>query len=532
MRMPEDPTTTRQVVSGGVVRSGNFDEGLDLFATFRRLVRNTMISSPVARFDLLIFGGSGDLARRKLLPALYCRDAAGQLPVEARIIGIARANLDTDSYRNEVRAALTQFAPRELIKEETLACFLGRIDYIELDFADVDWDSLAALLNQRKGQLRVFYLAVDPSLFGPVCEGLSRNGFIESTSRVVIEKPFGYSLSTARDLNAQIARVFDERAIYRIDHYLGKETVQNLMALRFANALFEPIWNSRHIHHIQITVAESVGVEGRGAYYDRSGAMRDMVQNHLLQLLCLVAMEPPAQYTADAVRDEKLKILRALEPIDPDAMEDRVVRGQYRGRDAIGSYLTDVGTTGSRAETFVALRASIANWRWAGTPFYLRTGKRLSERLSEIAVVFKDVPHSIFSPGTGLIRRNVLVVRLQPDEGITLQMMIKDPGPGGLRLQETSLDMTFARALSSVGERMPDAYERLLLDVVRGDQTLFMRSDEVEAAWTWVDPIIAAWDRSQERPFSYDPGSSGPDDALRLLHRDGLRWRDIAVWPA
>jgi glucose-6-phosphate 1-dehydrogenase len=322
-------------------------------------------------------------------------------------------------------------------------------------------------------------------------------------------------------LNADLRQSFDEHQIYRIDHYLGKETVQNLMALRFANALWEPLWNATHIDHVQITVAESLGVDGRGEYYDQSGAMRDMVQNHLMQLLCLTAMEPPSKLQSSSVRDEKLKVIEALEPVDQAC----IVRGQYRGKDGGDGYLEHVGNPKSTTESFIAMKVNIGNWRWAGTPFYLRTGKKLRARTSEIAIVFRDPPHMIF-PKMSDRRGNAMIIRLQPDEGITLRNTIKEPGPGGFRLAEVNLDMTFADLIEDHSEPQ-DAYERLIMDVIRGDQTLFMRGDEVEAAWGWADPIINGWEEAQTKPAAYDPGSSGPEDALMLLHRDGRRWREI-----
>ncbi|MGB1026779.1 MAG: glucose-6-phosphate dehydrogenase, partial [Rhodospirillaceae bacterium] len=363
--------------------------------------------------------------------------------------------------------------------------------------------------------------------FGPICDGLERNALITPLTRLVLEKPLGYDLKTAQALNECIGRVFDESCVYRIDHYLGKETVQNLMALRFANAFLEPLWNARHIDHVQITVAESVGVGGRGGYYDKAGAMRDMVQNHLLQLLCLTAMEPPAHFEADDVRNEKVKVLRCLEPINQSNLATHTVRGQYRDRDGRGGYPNDTGVERSETETFVALKAEIGNWRWSGTPFYLRTGKKLRARTSEIAVIFKDAPHSIFPQVAGAVRRNALIIRLQPHEGVKLHMMIKDPGPGGMRLRDTAMDMTFAQSLGIEDLRMPDAYERLVMDVIRGDQTLFMRRDEVEAAWAWIDPIMEAWSTSGEGPEPYDSGGSGPDAALKMMHKDDRSWREI-----
>jgi glucose-6-phosphate 1-dehydrogenase len=381
------------------------------------------------------------------------------------------------------------------------------------------------MLGKEPERIRVIYLAVGPDLFGPICERLGSHGLVNRETRVVIEKPLGKDLASSRKVNDTIGKVFPESRIYRIDHYLGKETVQNLMALRFANALLEPVWNAGHIDHVQITVAETVGLSGRAGYYDTSGALRDMVQNHILQLLCLTAMEPPPSIDADAVRDEKLKVLRALKPIDASNAAQVTVRGQYRagasGGGAVPGYLEELGASTSKTETFVAIKAEIANWRWAGVPFYLRTGKRLEARESEIVVNFRPVPHSIFGAGAGAIRANQLVIRLQPDEGVKLWLMIKDPGPGGMRLQQVPLDMSFAQAF---GVRNPDSYERLLTDVVRGNQTLFMRRDEVEAAWAWIDPILAAWAASPELPKPYTAGSWGPAAAVALIERDGRTW--------
>jgi glucose-6-phosphate 1-dehydrogenase len=483
---------------------------------------------PVSPFDLVVFGATGDLARRKLLPALYYRDLAGQIPDDAQIIGVARSELSTEAYRERALEALKSFTPAADLRDASLRRFIGRIHYARVDVSSTDgWGALAEALKGRDDRVRAFYLALEPRFFGPICERLKASGVLTPTARLVVEKPLGDQLASYRALNAQLTHAFDEHHLYRIDHYLGKETVQNLMALRFANALFEPLWNARHVDHVQITVAESVGVEGRGAYYDHAGAIRDMVQNHLLQLLCLTAMEPPSKFDPDDVRNEKLKVLRALEPIDGSNVDSHVVRGQYAGRNGIAGYLEDAGANTSTTETFVALKANIGNWRWSDTPFYLRTGKRLRARMSEIAVAFKDVPHSIFPPAAGAVRQNTLVMRLQPHEGITLRMNIKDPGPGGMRLIEAPLDMTFASSLGIKGLRMPDAYERLVMDVIRGDQTLFMRGDEVEAAWAWIDPILAAWESGHRRPQLYDAGSSGPEDALRLMHMDGRRWLEI-----
>lgn len=471
-------------------------------------------------FDLVIFGATGDLARRKILPGLFRRHAAGQFPEAARIIGAARSEMDDAGFRAEVRAAIAEFDPTRADAPE-LPSFLERLSYVAIDAkGDTGWQALGA--RMRPGVVQAFYFSVAPALFGELAERLARFGIAGPDARIVVEKPFGRDLASARALNATLARHFDERQIYRIDHYLGKETVQNLMAVRFANMLFEPLWNAHYIDHVQITVAETVGVAGRGAYYDQSGAMRDMVQNHLMQLVCLIAMEPPYHFDPDAVRDEKLKVIRALEPVPPTD----IVRGQYAESGETPGYRTDAENEASRTESFVALKLRIANWRWQGVPFYLRTGKRLRARTSEISVVFREPPHSIFDEA-GDPRTNELVIRLQPNEGMNLKVNIKEPGPGGMRLVQVPLDMSFAEALGAEGKDMPDAYERLITDVIRGNQTLFMRGDEVEAAWAWADPVIAAWEDATARPEPYDPGTSGPDEALGLMHRDGRRWREI-----
>ncbi len=473
---------------------------------------------PVDPFDLVLFGATGDLAQRKILPGLYHRFEVGQMPEEARIIGTARSKIGTDAFRKQVLTSMKTFLPE--FKKDVLDRFLERVEYVPVDvLGDDGWPELAAAV--RPDAVRAFYLSVGPNLFSGIAQRLNDHGLATEDSRIVVEKPFGHDLASAKALNEGLRACFEEHQIYRIDHYLGKETVQNLMALRFANSLFEPLWNATHIDHVQITVAETVGVEGRGAYYDQSGAMRDMIQNHLVQLLCLTAMEPPSKFSPNAVRDEKVKVIEALEPVQPND----IARGQYRAEVGGDGYLDHVGSSESATESFIALKAQIGNWRWAGVPFYLRTGKRLRARESEIAVFFRDPPHTIF-PNVGPLRGNVLVIRLQPDEGITLRTTIKDPGPGGFRLSDVSLDMSFAEALGD-DARAQDAYERLIMDVIRGDQTLFMRGDEAEAAWAWVDPIIHGWVERGDRPSPYDQGSSGPEDALMLMHRDGRRWRQI-----
>ncbi|MBT9383695.1 glucose-6-phosphate dehydrogenase [Pseudooceanicola sp. CBS1P-1] len=479
---------------------------------------------PVESFDLVIFGGTGDLARRKILPALFRRFCAGQMDQQSRIIGAARSEHDSAEFRDFVAQAIGEFNTGHSYTQEELSGFVERIDYVQIDALGTDgWEELARLTSSER--TRAFYFSVAPALFGALAERLHKYGLSDDATRIVVEKPFGRDEASARALNAVLAEHFEESQIYRIDHYLGKETVQNLMAVRFGNMLFEPLWNAQYVDHIQITVAETVGVGGRGEYYDKSGAMRDMVQNHLMQLLCLIAMEPPAKFDHDAVRDEKLKVIRAL---DIPSVED-IVRGQYAAtEDGEPSYLQDVNDPASTTESFIAMKVRISNWRWAGTPIYLRTGKKLKARTSEIAVVFKETPHSIFGPESGR-HRNILTIRLQPNEGMDLGVTIKEPGPGGMRLVDVPLDMTFADALGPDADDVPDAYERLIMDVIRGNQTLFMRGDEVEAAWAWADPIIEAWEKNGVKPVPYDAYSTGPEDALMLMHRDGRRWREIKV---
>jgi glucose-6-phosphate 1-dehydrogenase len=474
---------------------------------------------PVDPFDLVIFGGTGDLAQRKILPALFRRFCAGQWAEGAQLIGAARTNYDSVAFRKVVRESLLKFAAKQCKNGSALEAFLQRIDYVALDGSSKDgWAQLADKLKPER--VRAFYFSVGPNLFGPLAERIEAHDLISPLTRIVVEKPFGHDLASAQALNATLAAYFSEKQIYRIDHYLGKETVQNLMAVRFGNMLFEPLWNSQYVDHIQITVAESVGIDGREEYYERAGAMRDMMQNHLMQLLCLIAMEPPAKFDPDAVRDEKLKVIRALDPVEPH----HIVRGQFEGEGT--GYRQIVGNPRSTTESYVALKAHISNWRWAGTPFYLRTGKRLVARSSVINVMFKDAPHSIFGADAGR-HANVLSIRLQPNEGITLKVTIKEPGPGGMRLVDVPLDMSFAEALGPENQDPPDAYERLVMDVIRGNQTLFMRGDEVEAAWAWTDPVIAGWQARGDVPKPYDSGSTGPGDAELLMKRDGRRWQGI-----
>lgn len=486
---------------------------------------------PVEPFDLVVFGGTGDLAMRKLLPGLYHRDRDQQITDGSRIIGVARSSMSRDDFVARVEQGLRQFVPEADLDPARLERFRTRLDYVHVDaLGEEGWPELRERLAGAADRVRVFYLATAADLFGPVCQKLAAAGLVTERSRVVLEKPIGRDLRSAQAINTAVGEIFDESQIFRIDHYLGKETVQNLMALRFANSLFEPLWNQSAIDHVQITVSETVGLESRATYYDKSGALRDMVQNHILQLLCLVAMEPPSALNAQAVRDEKIKVLRALVPITGEAAARLTVRGQYRAGAIDGApvrgYLDDLGEETSRTETFVAIKAEVATWRWAGVPFYLRTGKRLAARVSEIAIQFKAVPHSVFDRSAGVIEPNRLIIRLQPDEGVKLVLMSKDPGPGGMRLRQTPLNLSFAEAFKI---RYPDAYERLLLDVVRGNATLFMRKDEVEAAWRWVDPILAAWAEMDGGPYPYAAGSWGPSQAIALIARDDRAWLDAAA---
>ncbi len=478
-------------------------------------------------FDMVVFGGSGDLAMGKLLPALYYNCREGQLSAEGRIIAVARAELSREDYLARVEDNLhRRLAPGDF-SEEHWRAFAQQLDYLRLDATiGSDYRRLAELLNGGERRVRVFYLATLPEFYSLICVFLSAMGLVTPRSRVVLEKPLGKDLVSAQAINNEVGEVFAERQIFRIDHYLGKETVQNLMALRFGNALFEPLWRGKWISHVQITVAEKIGIEGRGRYYESAGAMRDMVQNHLLQLLCLVAMEPPNSLDPDTIRDEKLKILKALRPLTPESIST-IVQGQYRAGAIAGQpvpgYLDEAGVApGSRTETFVALKAELATWRWAGVPFYLRTGKRMPRQVSEIVVHFHELPHALFKTDSGLIQPNRLVLRLQPEEIVRLYLMAKSPGDGML-LRPVALNLNFADTFES---RHADAYERLLMDVIRGKLTLFMRRDELEAAWRWVAPVLDAWEIWDSRPKPYVAGTWGPTASTALITRDGFTWRE------
>ena len=472
---------------------------------------------------LLLFGATGDLAQRMLLPSLCALAADKLIAPNLRIVGTARQVMDDQGYRNFARAALEKFLPAE--RRGSMAEFLNRLHYQPLDANQTEqFGKLAAKVGQVDQGLAIF-LSTAPSLFEPTIAGLRASGLAGDTARIGLEKPLGTDLESSRAINDAVARAFPEDRTFRIDHYLGKETVQNLLALRFANILFEPLWNAAHIEHVQITVAETVGLEGRVSFYDGAGALRDMVQNHMLQLLALVAMEPPVSYEATAVRDEKVKVLRALRLVSPD----ETVTGQYHagaiGGQAVPGYDEELGQA-SETETFVAIKAHIDNWRWKGVPFYLRTGKRLPERVTEIIVHFRRVPHSIFAGRGARSEPNKLVIGIQPEENITLQLMAKVPGldRGGVRLRPVALDISMPDAFAGPTKRI--AYERLLLDLIEGDQTLFVRRDEVEAQWDWIDAIRASWAEHGMAPRPYSAGTWGPSAAVALTERDGATWHE------
>ena len=483
---------------------------------------------PVQPFDLIIFGASGDLSLRKLIPALFHRWRDGQIPPTSRMICVSRAALDEDAFRSLARENFDKHHPDELTDESEWTAFARHLFFRQLDAIDpdADWSALSAMFGDHDDKQRIFYLALPPSLYGAVSANIATAGLKRPGARIVLEKPIGVDLASAREINAAVGAVFDEEEIFRIDHYLGKETVQNLTVLRFMNSLFEPVWNANAIDHVQITVAESIGAGGRAGYYDGVGALRDMVQNHLLQLLCLVAMEPPLDLEPDTVRDEKIKVLKALRPISGPNAAKCTVRGQYAagasGGDVAAAYTEELGDD-SDTETFVAIRANVDNWRWKGAPFYLRTGKRMAARRSEIIIQFKDVAHPLIEAGAAPLPPTRLVIRLQPDEGVKLLLVTKDPGPGGMRLRYVPLNLSYADAFDA---RYPDAYERLLMAVVRGDLALFMRRDEVEAAWRWVDEILRVWSEDAAPVHRYAAGTDGPSQAATMLDRDGREWFD------
>ncbi|BDT59416.1 glucose-6-phosphate 1-dehydrogenase [Massilia varians] len=473
--------------------------------------------------DMIIFGGMGDLAMRKLLPALYMAYLHGNLPPQTRIISTGRQEFDRDAYLRFVEDNSRSFIASANFNDKTWDGFLQLLGYVRLDVqAAPDFTTLANAAHP--GAQRVFYLSTSPSLFTTICAKLAAAGLVDANARVVLEKPLGHDLDSAIEINEAVGKHFAESQIYRIDHYLGKETVQNLMVLRFGNSILEPLWRAPNISSVQITVAEEVGVGSRAGFYDSTGAMRDMVQNHLLQLLCIVAMEPPTSLSPDAVRDEKLKVLRSLRRLKLADIARDTVRGQYvhgvSGNQEVGGYLEEKNVPAdSKTETFVALRAHIDTWRWSKVPFYLRTGKRMARRSSKIVVEFANPPFPLFPDMPGGVA-NRLVIELQPEEAIKLQIMAKQPG-SGMQMQQVALNLDLQSAFQ---QRRAEAYERLLIDVVRGRLTHFMRRDELEAAWAWADPIIEGWSTLDEKPHPYAAGSWGPAEAFALLARDGFAW--------
>ncbi|WP_371765597.1 glucose-6-phosphate dehydrogenase [Massilia sp.] len=473
--------------------------------------------------DMIIFGGTGDLAMRKLIPALYMAFLHGNLPPSTRIISTGRQEIDREAYVAYVELHSRSFIAQENFNDKTWDSFVTMLGYVSLDVkATPDFDPLARV--SRQGAVRVFYLSTAPSLFTTICTKLSASGLVDSRSRVVLEKPLGIDLRSAIEINEAVGSRFAESQIYRIDHYLGKETVQNLMVLRFGNSILEPLWRASNISSVQITVAEEVGVGSRAGFYDGAGAMRDMVQNHLLQLLCIVAMEPPTSLNADAVRDEKLKVLRALRRFKLADIARDTVRGRYTrgvgGSKEVPGYLEERDVpVDSSTETFVAMRAFVDTWRWSRVPFYLRTGKRMVRRSSKIVIEFTNPPFQLFHQCSGSIS-NRLVIELQPEEAIKLQIMAKQPG-SGMEMQQVTLNLDLGSAFQ---QRRAEAYERLLIDVVRGRLTHFMRRDELEAAWEWVDPIIEGWQQLNEKPRAYAAGTWGPAESFALLARDGFAW--------
>ena len=477
--------------------------------------------------DLVIFGGTGDLSTRKLLPALFQLHRHQLADRLHRIIATGRGELDTEAFRKEARVNLERYLPENSWDENVWETFRDRLFYQQVDAAMADhYQSLGTLLDEGEAPGRLYYLATLPSLYGAICQQLQHAGLVNPQSRVVLEKPLGHDLESCREINEQVAQVFEEESTFRIDHYLGKETVQNLIAVRFGNPLFSPQWRNTFIDNVQITVAEDIGVEGRGGYYAKTGALRDMVQNHVLQVLSIVAMEPPASLRPADIRDEKMKVLRALVPMTAANVKENTVRGRYAAGavngEAVKGFLEEAEyQDADSTETFVALKATINNWRWAGVPFYLRTGKRLSRRYSEIVIEYKKLPFSLFANDPNELT-NKLVIRLQPEENISLHTLNKRPGlTRGLRLQPVELHLTDES--QNKGDSY-DAYERLLLDAINGDQTLFMRRDEVETAWRWTDSINEAWEESGTPVKNYNSGTMGPNAATALVAVDGRSW--------
>jgi len=504
---------------------------------FSQGLRTERVGEPCA---MVIFGASGDLSHRKLLPALYNLSLSGVLPANFAVVGFAKDEFSQESYRTEMKKAVAEHSRRKPLDEEVWGDFAAGLDYVSGSFEDLaSFQKLKAALeraDQERGTRgnRLFYCAVPPSVMPLILKQLSAAGLVQNRgkgkpwSRIILEKPFGHDTESARELNACVHEVFAESQVYRIDHYLGKETVQNLMVFRFGNSIFEPIWNRQFVDHVQITAAEDIGVERRGAYYEEAGILRDMVQNHLMQLLSLTAMESPVAMDADAVRDEKVKVLRAIRPVLREEVQQYTVRGQYargayHGKAAAAYREEERVAKDSRMATFAALKLYVDNWRWEGVPFYLRTGKRLPKRVTEISVHFQRLPHALFGAMQGEAARNVLAIRIQPDEGISMRFNSKVPGEG-MRVRTVNMDFRYGQAF---GAEPPEAYERLLLDSMIGDATLFTRADEVDTAWRLVTEILEGWKEWPSDPSFYEAGSWGPQAAEDLIGADGRHWRRL-----
>ena len=478
-------------------------------------------------FDIVIFGGTGDLSLRKLLPALYRAHKEKELPEGTRIFSSCRSLDKRDDYLDIVAVALEKYLDANEFADEHWQTFKNLLQPIALDIVkhDQTWQQLHTDLQHYPQRTRLYYLAIPPALFGVCCKHIHDSDLITENSRLVVEKPLGYNASSAEAINAEIATYFAEENIFRIDHYLGKETVQNLLVLRFTNLMFEQLWDAKSIDHVQISISETVGLEGRADFYDDVGALRDMVQNHLLQLLCLITMEPPNKMNAQTVQTEKIKVLQALRPINPEDVDLHTVRGQYiegqYANEAVPAYLQELNKAHSDTETFVALRAYIDNWRWSGVPFYLRTGKRLKEQCAEIVIQYKQVSHQLYDQAAGSLQPNYLIIRLQPEEKLQLIMMSKKMGSRDVKLQPVTLNLNFSDTYKRFSS---DAYKRLILDAAADNSSLFIHRHEVQAAWQWIDPIIAGWQRSKRSPLLYESGTRGPKEADALLASDGRRW--------
>ena len=478
-------------------------------------------------FDIVIFGGTGDLALRKLIPALYRAFLAAQLPDGTRVIASCRSQDDIDNYLDTAALALQQHLTPEEFSVAVWEQFKAYLNPVMLDISVLDdnWTSFKGVMDIAPDKVRVFYLATPPDIFGVTCRYLNEMTLITAKSRLVVEKPLGYDAVSANAINTEIAQYFKEENIYRIDHYLGKETVQNLMALRFTNIIFEQLWNAKSIDHVQISISETVGLEGRAGFYNDAGALRDMVQNHLLQLLCLVAMESPNKVDAKSIQAEKIKVLEALRPIRGDDVALHTVRGQYVAGSYLGElvpgYLEELNSSNSTTETFVAIRAYIDNWRWARTPFYLRTGKRMKSRGAEIVIQFKDVPHRVYEDSAGPLEPNRLVIRLQPEELIQMTVMSKNLENMDMQLKPATLNLNFSDTYTQFRS---DAYKRLILDAAAANTSLFIHRDEVSSAWQWIDPIAEAWQEGKAIPHLYRAGTWGPEESDELLAQSGHRW--------